>query len=35
MDMAPAAAEAAVEAGAVVEAARMQQYAEAAAWVLQ
>ncbi len=35
MDVAPAVAEAAVEAGAVVEAACMQQYASAAAWVRQ
>jgi hypothetical protein len=35
MDVAPAAAEAAVEAGAVVEAACVQQYAAAAAWVRQ
>ncbi len=35
MDMAPAAAEAAVEGGAVVEAACVQQYAAAAAWVRQ
>jgi hypothetical protein len=35
MDMAPAAAEAAVEAGAVVEVACVQQYAAAAAWVRQ
>ncbi len=35
MDMAPAAAEAAVKAGAVVEAACVQQYAAAVAWVLQ
>ena len=35
MDMAPAAAEAAVEGGAVVEAACVQQYAAAAAWVWQ
>ncbi len=33
--MAPAAAEAAVKAGAVVEAACVQQYAAAAAWVWQ
>ncbi len=35
MDLAPAAAEAAVEAGAVVEVACVQQYAAAAAWVRQ
>ncbi len=35
MDMAPAAAEAAVETGAVVEAVYMQQYAAVAAWVRQ
>jgi hypothetical protein len=35
MDMAPAAAEAAVKAGAVVEAVCVQQYAVAAVWVLQ
>jgi hypothetical protein len=35
MDMVPAAAEVAVEAGAVVEAVCMQQYAAAAAWVQQ
>ncbi len=35
MDVAPAAAEAAVEVGAVVEAACVQQYAAAAAWVRQ
>ncbi len=35
MDVAPAVAEAAVEAGAVVEVACMQQYAAAAAWVQQ
>ncbi len=35
MDVAPAAAEAAVEAGAVVEAPCVQQYAAAAAWVRQ
>ncbi len=35
MDVAPAAAEVAVEVGAVVEAACMQQYAAAAAWVWQ
>jgi hypothetical protein len=35
MDVAPAATEAAVEAGAVVEAACVQQYAAAAAWVRQ
>ncbi len=35
MDMAPAAVEAAVEAGAVVEAACVQQYAAVAAWVRQ
>jgi hypothetical protein len=35
MDVAPAAVEAAVEAGAVVEVACVQQYAAAAAWVRQ
>jgi hypothetical protein len=35
MDVAPAAVEVAVEAGAVVDAACMQQYAAAAAWVRQ
>ena len=35
MDVAPAAVEAAVEAGAVVEAVCVQQYAAAAAWVRQ
>ncbi len=35
MDVAPAAVEAAVEAGAVVEAACVQQYAAAVAWVRQ
>ncbi len=35
MDVAPAAAEAAVEAGAVVEAACVQQYAAAVVWVRQ
>ncbi len=35
MDVAPAAAEAAVEVGAVVEAVCVQQYAAAAAWVQQ
>ncbi len=35
MDVAPAAAEAAVKAGAEVEAACVQQYAAAAAWVLK
>ncbi len=35
MDVAPAAAEGAVEAGAVVEAVCVQQYAAAAAWVRQ
>jgi hypothetical protein len=35
MDVAPAVAEAAVEAVAVVEAACVQQYAAAAAWVRQ
>jgi hypothetical protein len=35
MDVAPAAAEAAVEAGAVVEVVCVQQYAAAAAWVRQ
>ncbi len=35
MDVVPAAAEAAVEAGAVVEVACMQQYAAAVAWVGQ
>ncbi len=35
MDVAPAAAEAAVEVGAVVEAACVQQYAAAAVWVPQ
>ncbi len=35
MDVAPAAAEAAVEAGAVMEATCMQQYAAAAVWVWQ
>jgi hypothetical protein len=35
MDVAPAAAEKAVEAGAVVEAVCVQQYAAAAAWVRQ
>ncbi len=35
MDVAPAAAEAAVEAGVVVEAVCVQQYAAAAAWVQQ
>ncbi len=35
MDVAPAAVEAAVEVGAVVEAACVQQYAAAAAWVRQ
>jgi hypothetical protein len=35
MDMAPAMAEVAVEAGAVVEAACVQQYAAAVAWVRQ
>jgi hypothetical protein len=35
MDVAPAAVEAAVETGAVVEAACVQQYAAAAAWVRQ
>ncbi len=35
MDMAPATAEAAMEAGAVVEAVCVQQYAAAAAWVRQ
>ncbi len=35
MDVAPAAAEAAVEAGAVMEAACVQQYAAAVAWVRQ
>ncbi len=35
MDVAPAAAEAAVEVGSVVEVACMQQYAAATAWVLQ
>ncbi len=35
MDVAPAAVEAAVEAGAVVEATCVQQYAAAAAWVRQ
>jgi hypothetical protein len=35
MDVAPAVAEAAVEVGAVVEVACMQQYAAAAAWVQQ
>ncbi len=35
MDVAPAVAEAAVKAGAVVEAACVQQYAAMAAWVLQ
>ncbi len=35
MDVAPAAAEVATEAGAVVEAACVQQYAAAVAWVRQ
>jgi hypothetical protein len=35
MDVAPAAAEAAVKAGAVVEAVCVQQYAAAVAWVRQ
>ncbi len=35
MDVAPAAAKVAVKAGAVVEAVCMQQYAAAAAWMLQ
>ncbi len=35
MDVAPAVAEAAVEAGAVVEAVCVQQYAAAVAWVRQ